>query len=387
MGTCIYAIAGCKGPSEAISTPTEVGPVAPVYCAALGSGPTMAPGCDDGGPCTEPPVSSGSATTATTPQNFALHHIHLGEEADCNGNPDWYLYGYNLDGKDTTESSTDVCTLQADANRRNQDDGPGGIDNSFGKNVVAGLLQSVTSPSASTDKSLALGQYTLMMDVSGLVPTAGQTATGLTAMLFAGVPFGQGPNASTAMPTWTTADNWPLDPSYVASLVDGTSLTPPATSTETFADPYVVRGVFVSGLPTNVTLTLTLFGAPLVLPIQHAVITFEHPGASDSGVANSHLSGGVIAGVIDAETLANGLRANVGNLERALCEGTVFEQLAQRILQAADIMDDGSNSPGTPCNGVSIGVGFDADEIGLPRIVGAPSPYVSPCVDAGTDEG
>jgi hypothetical protein len=33
--------------------------------------------------------------------------------------------------------------------------------------------------------------------------------------------------------------------------------------------------------------------------------------------------------------------------------------------------------------GISIGIGFDADEIGQPQVVGTPAPTTDPCADAG----
>jgi hypothetical protein len=74
----------------------------------------------------------------------------------------------------------------------------------------------------------------------------------------------------------------------------------------------------------------------------------------------------------------------VGNL--GICGGSTLTTLQQSILQAADIMDDGSYQPATTCNGISIGIGFDADQIGLPQVVGTPATAVNPCVDAGTGD-
>jgi hypothetical protein len=52
-----------------------------------------------------------------------------------NGSSDWETVGWNLDGKCTTATSTDVCTLSAGAALSQQDDGIGGIDNSFGEYI------------------------------------------------------------------------------------------------------------------------------------------------------------------------------------------------------------------------------------------------------------
>ena len=44
-----------------------------------------------------------------------MHHIHLGDELDSTGVPDWSQLGYNIDGKFATATSTDVCLLAAGA--------------------------------------------------------------------------------------------------------------------------------------------------------------------------------------------------------------------------------------------------------------------------------
>jgi hypothetical protein len=358
-----------------------------------GTGATGATGSDGGGSyvSTVPPDAGGSATTFTTPHNFALHHIHVGDESDSSGSPDWYLYGYNLDGLDTTAQSTNVCTLYDNASTKNQTDGPGGIDNSFGENIIPLLAAVLSDPSATIDTSLEKGSFTVMIDITGLSGVANQTATGLTGALYGGTTFAQAPNAAGAAPTWTTADNWPLDKTSITSSWgdDGgvQTLVQPVVAKNNFTGAYIVNGEFVSGSPTSVTLTLTISGTPLVIPIQHATITFNNPGTDDAGTAATHVSGGIIAGIIDAAQLVTNLQGVAGNISTSFCSGSTFATIAKAIQQASDIMDDGTNKAGTPCNGISIGVGFDGDEIGQPLVAGDPPAATNPCSDdAGTPE-
>jgi hypothetical protein len=352
-------------------------------------------GCDDGGLCNVPPSAPTSGTTAagTTAQNFALHTIHLGDEpGTCSDGTSWCQYGYNLDGQNTQVNGATIqsgsCTPVADANPLNEQDGPGGLDNSFGPNIVNTLLEAVVSnPSQTLDTSIAAGHFTVMMDITGLLATPGQNSTGITGMLLAGVNFAQSPNASTAVPTFTTADNWPVDPSYVTGSTAGQPLPSGFTSTVTFTGAYDANGTFVSGSPTNVTLTLSVSGQQIVVPVQHATITFTHPGVQDGGAtADTHLSSGIIAGIVDAQKLVTSITAVAGNFN--ICGGSTLTTLQQSILKAADIMDDASYSPSTPCNGVSIGLGFEADQIGPPQVAGTPGGSTNPCTaDGGTDGG
>ncbi|HEY2517904.1 MAG TPA: hypothetical protein VGI39_43840, partial [Polyangiaceae bacterium] len=93
-----------------------------------GSDADAAPEVTDGG---VPPVlpDDAGATASVKRVNFAIRHVHLGDEATA----PWQQFGYNLDGKVTTAQSTDVCTQVTNSNRKNQTDGPNGIDNSFGE--------------------------------------------------------------------------------------------------------------------------------------------------------------------------------------------------------------------------------------------------------------
>jgi hypothetical protein len=322
----------------------------------------------------QPPSASGSATRVRTRHAFAIHHLHLGEEsAPSDDTPLAPNLGYDIDHKNTTASSTDVCTLATNAPRANQADGPGGIDNAFGTAVVPLLDVVVANPSALQDTALAAGEFTLMLDVTGLdesQPT--QNATGLSGQIFGGAPFNQAPNSSASAPTFTTADNWPLDPSFLAN--DASS---ELTSSDVFAAPYVADGTFVGSVGHEVTLTLLLNGGVLPLRIQHATVTFVSQG--------THAGSGILAGVILTRDLVSATQAYAA--ERC-ASAFVTQDFVSLVEQAADILHDGTNRAGVPCDAISVGIGFDADEIGAPTVVGEPATYPAPCgEDGGVDDG
>ena len=69
-----------------------------------------------------PPLPSPSSqpTTTTTPKTFAIRKVWSGESVPLSDpqeertpTPPWESIGFNLDGKSTTQHSTDVCTLVA----------------------------------------------------------------------------------------------------------------------------------------------------------------------------------------------------------------------------------------------------------------------------------
>ncbi len=329
----------------------------------------------DAGAGITPPTSSGPATTATMAQNFALHTLQLGD-TDRSGNMNqnaWESYGFNLDGKETTELSTDVCTRFTGAPKSVQVDGNGGIDNSFGANLLP-LIQTVAGNGLDQTLNTAIGggSFTVMLDITGLTSDATQTNTALSGQLFAGGKF-VAPDGGAAMPTWTPADNWPVIGSL---LVNPTSVA--SGSTIKFPDAYVVNGTWVSGSPiATLSLQLSVSGQSLTLNVHQATITIDH-------TMPAHMTNGTIAGVITTSELIMSLMQIAGHLSTSLCGGAAFNSIATQIEQDSDIIHDGTNVAGTPCDAISIGLGFTADQIGLPTEVAVPgAPTPNPCGDGG----
>jgi hypothetical protein len=81
----------------------------------------------------EPP---GPQTTSTDVSTFALDALFVGDTsfAGTASNDAWQSFGYDLDGRVTTKTSTNVCTGPggSPATSGGNRDGLGGIDNSWG---------------------------------------------------------------------------------------------------------------------------------------------------------------------------------------------------------------------------------------------------------------
>jgi hypothetical protein len=199
-----------------------------------------------------------------------------------------------------------------------------------------------------------------------------QTNTALSAQLFGGGKFVEADGGS-GMPTWTTADNWPV----IGQLLNNPSSVASGSKIK-FPDAYVVNGTWVSGTPiATLSLQLTFSGQMLVLNVHQATITMQHSAASK-------MTNGTIAGVITTSELISSLMAIAGHLSTSLCGGAAFQSIATQIEQDSDIIHDGTNTAGTPCDAISIGLGFTADQIGLPTEVAVPpTPSPNPCGDGG----
>jgi len=333
----------------------------------------------------QPPPTAPTGTTSmptTHSHNYALHTLYLGDtdRTGVMGADAWKTFGYDLDGKVTTASATDVCTLVAGSSRAVQVDGDRGIDNSWGANImpIIGTLDSTASQTVNVE--LQEGYWTQMTYVSGFDDTAGNTtsALGLNGVELAGAAY---PGLS---PAWDLTTNWPVAPLYIAGCTPtggcpaGTD--PVANALIKFPQAFQTQGTFVNGTPAALTIPIALGGQQLALNIQSGTITFDP-------LAPGSVTNGVIAGVISTQDLIAALAKVAGSISVSLCNGSALQSISQQIEQTSDIVLGGgtvSNTPGVQCNAISIGLGFDATEIAPPTTIAPPAPPTpNPCGDGG----
>jgi hypothetical protein len=102
---------------------------------------------------------------AVSSLSITMSSIDLGE-----GSPPsttyWQGLGFNIDGKCTTATSTDVCALASDASAENQVDGVEGRDNAWGKVLLPLLFASTPNATPSATASSA-ASYLVLVAGSG----------------------------------------------------------------------------------------------------------------------------------------------------------------------------------------------------------------------------
>jgi hypothetical protein len=318
------------------------------------------------------PEETGTPAAATEERVFALNSLSLGE-ADRGGNKNkdaWKKYGFNLDNRITAVADKSspglgrVCKLQPGAVASTHQDGDEGTDNSFGKNILTLLDPFAPNPSTDISKSIIDGEFTIMLKVIGLTDEPEQTNTGLSGTLLVGGAFN--PEDKTARPTFTAADDWP----YVAD---------PQVP---ISGAYINKGVFVNGKGgAQVKIAIGIQGQNLNLTINKAIISFKHNPATKS------LEEGTIAGVINTEELVTGVGAIAGRLSKDLCQGSTVEGIKSSLKQASDMLADGTQDPGRTCDGISVGLGFTAKQIGKPtKIAPATGGGDDPCAPGSGDQ-
>lgn len=311
------------------------------------------------------------ATTETSTRTFAVKQLFLGD-APRTGAPTstaWKKFGYDLDGKTSTQASTDVCKPPAGGENVAREDGDQGIDNSFGRNLMQTIIG--LSPSAATDVQTQLvnGSFTLLLSVTGLSDDPKQTATGLKGFMNAGGIFD--PSGQTKPNFGDKALDWPVQGDLLADAKD------PKSSRVKFSDAYIAGGTWVSGSDSVISLTLNVGGRALGLNITKAQVTFEH---SAPNVA----SGGVIAGILNTNELIAALAPSLARLDPKLCSADKASAITDTIRGYSDILTDGTQDPSKDCNGISIGLGFEAVEVANPTKVAPTEPAPpDPCTDPG----
>jgi len=326
-----------------------------------------------------PPPEEGAPTSATDERTFAVDSIMLGEadRAGVKNANAWKSYGYNLDGRITNvtgATSPDlgrVCKRAQGAPATVHQDGDEGTDNTFGKEILKLLDPFTPTPSKTLTDAIRAGDFTIMLKVKGLTDEPEQTNTGLAGTLLVGGAFSADGSQT---PTFTTADDWPFiqDPQVA---INGA---------------YINKGTFVNGKGgAQVKLSLSISGQSLNLTINKAIISFKHNPAGKA------LEEGTIAGVINAEEFVNGISGVAGRFSTDLCSGSTVEGIKNSIRQASDMLADGTQDPEKNCDGISVGLGFTAKQVGNPtRAVQPEVPQDDPCnptdnpnEDAGTDAG
>lgn len=325
---------------------------------------TSSTGGGGGGTHAQPPgpgaQKPGDGTSSVT---VAVSKLYLGTtnpDGSPNAQNGWKNYGFDLDGKISTATSTDLCKPRNNAATKNvYPDGNDGIDNSFGKNILPIITSLASDAQEKINESIAEGSFTIMLDMEKL--GSGSDYNPLTTQLYAGSNLN-------ATPKWDGTDAWPVVPEL---LNDPTDIT--KGSKVSFPSSYVTGNTWVSGSKGTVVLSLSISGFSLELPISSAQIMVTLDPSHKKGTK------GIIAGVLETDKLVSELKKVAGSFDSTLCSGSTIDNITAQIEQASDIMKDGTQDPTKPCDGISIGLGFDADVVTLGGIGPVAEPKPNPC--------
>ena len=345
----VATIAACgsavTGPSTSCTTVS--GRACTVDASVKESGVTLA---------SPPPPGPMQPADGTGTVTLALTSL-LGGGTGLDGGSDttgWELYGYNIDGVAPGNPAAFCVPAAGGSASLVHQEGPNGIENAFG-HLVLPLLEPVVTdvclgcgPPDPLDTFRPLLSLEKLGSASSYDPVSAQVALG-----------GHLGHA----PLWDGTDLWPV--------VQGTSSSLSAS--------YLVNDTWVSGPIASLSLPIDLT-ALLTLDIHHAVLTMKVDQARTSA------SGGMLSGVITTSDLQKRLQSWAGAISLSLCSGSALEGLLTDVAQASDIMQDGTQDPAKTCDGISIGLGFEATVVQLgPTVPAVTMP--DPCVGDGGADG
>ncbi len=329
------------------------------------------------------PLSDEGTPPSAGPQNppletdptevFAISELFLGDtdRSSVVSDQAWKLYGYDIDGKDSTETSSDLCSPYSTTDPNiPYPDGNYGIDNSFGKNVLPVLSENITTLLDATNltsvvnESIQSGSFTLIFKVDKLGSESSYNP--LSSEFYSGAKMDTAPK-------WDGTDSWPIGSN---SLSDPTDIE---SAKVQFSDAYLTENTYVTGTPTHLDLSLDLGGISFAIPIEQTVITVVLNQDRSQGTL------GMISGVIPTEDLISELTqaihiATVNQGFSCSSSESMIASLSETIRSASDIMDNGTQVVGTTCNGISIGLGFNAKSIQLGTIETSPESPEDTCL-------
>jgi hypothetical protein len=88
---------------------------------------------------------------------------------------------------------------------------------------------------------------------------------------------------------------------------------------------------------------------------------------------------GMLSGVLATKELEEAVAKMAQALSSELCSGSTIDSIKQSIRQGSDIMKDGTQDPAKECDGISVGIGFEAVRVTLAGVAPKASPSPSPC--------
>ncbi len=301
---------------------------------------------------------------------FATSSVDFGLTDDDAGQPGYLTIGFDLDLTCTGEGQGPSCVEPAGSGPHV--DGVDGIDNASGE-VLYTLNKSSVGPQAVPSTSTA----TLIIRVQGYDGESDDDQ--VTASLYTGLGVEPRADGGTT-PMWDGADRWLLDPTVLQPASDGGAGHEPK-----YSDPqaYVSGGVLVmhlaQGSGPNALTRSSMAVEDFVLAAR--LVQDGDRWSLRDGVNGSRMK------LTDALATMGRAPNPFQQSPQAVCANSVaYHFFKQAICSAADIASSGAEA-GAPCDALSLGAAFEAEQALLGDVgpAPAPPPACAPDISPETD--
>jgi hypothetical protein len=225
--------------------------------------------------------------------------------------------------------------------------------------------------------ALCRGGYNIIVRISGYNGSGDDPSVRVD--MYPSPGLGVLKNVDCSSDTWdggacfTRADAFALDQAYIDATSGATGLGPAS-----FYDPsaYVRDGWLVAQLPANTPFGLVSMHSGIAPVVRIAIQGGLLVGKLDSTAEGWVLSQGVVAGSTRLATLLNEF-ARLGLC--AASDPATYQIIETFSKSAADMLSSGVRSPSTPCDALSLGIGFRARAATTGQVVPVPVPSSSTC--------
>jgi hypothetical protein len=312
---------------------------------------TTADGNGSIGPCAGPRQPVGKMT-------LIVRKLYIGE-TDRAGvkNPNaWKAFGRNVDGVVTTVTSGSspdlayVCRRRAGAPATIHQDGNQGNDNAWGKEFLKLLDPFSPTPTQVANDEITKGGRTAMISLDG---NGGS-------LVYA--------EATSTPPTWAPSETRAVAAEWVTDNVPNSTFVKGGVC----ADGHYESGIL--GGTTRIILGSSgQDQPPFTVQLRAGVVRMKI--ADDDGSAVD----GTISGIVSTEELVAEMTKMAGRFSTELCSGSTVEGIKSSIRQASDILLDGTQDPSKECDGITIGLGFEATRGEVGAVAPPSTPPPNPC--------
>lgn len=292
----------------------------------------------------------GAAPTTAPERYFAVQHIKLGDvdESGKKSSTEWRKIGLDLDGVSSTLGSGPHCQPAQDGKAKAiEEDGDGGIDNSFGRNIVPLFGLGSTPPTLAMSESIAHGEFSLLLGLNGL--PEGPEGADLVGSLFAA----QAPRDAKGKPIAPSAQQWE-DGSFAWDVLDTFLVS---------KDPLISQARLTGGTLKGNEWRTDAADVTLLVPLNGVVMELRLHGArvkASFSASHEKIDNGVLAGVLFTDEFVEEF-ARVGpQVSPTLCSQALFDGVLQALQQSSDILKDQTQDPEKICDAISAGLMFDA---------------------------